>query len=423
MLAAAQPPVQVVVLQHVENAAVLRQTRSVLTRAPHVRLHLLRRLDERLAASLDGLLVAGEYGRALSIAALEAPGRGPVFAAAVLAIEGRDDVLLDRLLALAEAVPDATAGLVSAFGWVSAESLRGLIGDMLVSPVAFRRWVGIAACGFHQVDPGQALDAALVDANEALRMRALRIAGELGRQDLLQHCIDGLRDADAGCRFQAARAAALLGGRHAAIQQLRDTAYAPGPHDVQALALLLKLGTPEQMAPLLQEWFGDHPDGTRTLVKGLGVVGDPKFVPWLIDQMSDPALSRLAGESFSTITGLDLAWLDLECKPPQDVEPGPGDDPEDDNVAMDEDESLPWPDPGKVAAWWQSHGHRFPMGQRFFMGEPPDAQNCRRVLRHGGQRQRIAAAEHLCLLEPGTRLFPSNAPAWQQQRRLDAMGA
>jgi hypothetical protein len=63
------------------------------------------------------------------------------------------------------------------------------------------------------------------------------------------------------------------------------------------------------------------------------------------------------------------------------------------------------------------------MGQRFFMGEPPDAQNCRRVLRHGGQRQRIAAAEHLCLLEPGTRLFPTNAPAWQQQRWLDAMSA
>jgi len=413
-----RPEVPVVVRQHVEDAAVLRQTRRMLARAPHVRLHLLRRLDDRLAASLDGLLVAGEHGRASSIAALESPGRGAVFAATVGAIERRDDALLDRLLALAEALPEAAAGLLSAFGWVEAESLRGFVGDLLADPGPFRRWVGLSACGLHRVDPGASLVAALADAQPALRMRALRIAGELGRQELLPHCLEGLRDADADCRFEAARAAALLGAPHDAVQPLRDMAHAAPVDDARALVLLLKLGTPPQMAPLLQEWAADHPGDARTLVKGLGVVGDPKFVPWLIDRMDDPAMARLAGESFGTLTGLDLAWLDLDRKPPEDVASGPNDDPADDDVAMDEDESLPWPDAAKVAAWWQAHGEAFAAGQCHFMGAPPDEAHCMRVLREGGQRQRAAAADHLCLLAPGTRLFPTHAPAWLQQRLL-----
>ena len=83
----------------------------------------------------------------------------------------------------------------------------------------------------------------------------------------------------------------------------------------------------------------------RSLVRAIGVAGDPFYVPWLIKQMDEPALARLAGEAFSLITGLDLAYLDLERKPPEGVDFGPNDDPDDDNVAMDEDDSLPWPDP------------------------------------------------------------------------------
>ena len=58
----------------------LRHVRSVLVRAPHVGLLHLGRLDERIAAHLDGLAVAGEYGSRLCLAALERPGCGEVFA-------------------------------------------------------------------------------------------------------------------------------------------------------------------------------------------------------------------------------------------------------------------------------------------------------------------------------------------------------
>ena len=161
----------------------------------------------------------------------------------------------------------------------------------------------------------------------------------------------------------------------------------------------------------------------RILVRGSGGLGDPFYIPWLVKQMSDPKLARLAGESFSMITGLDLAYLDLDRKPPEDFESGPNDDPNDPNVDMDEDEGLPWPDQEEVAAWWKVNSHRFPPGQRFFMGKPPSMEHCLHVLKEGYQRQRMAAAIWRCILQPGTPLFPTDAPAWRQKRWLAQMTA
>ncbi|MBC7604114.1 MAG: hypothetical protein H7255_15830, partial [Ramlibacter sp.] len=112
-------PIPVVVMQHVEEAAHLRHVRSVLVRAPHVRLLHLGRLDERIAAHLDGIAVAGDYGSGLAQQALERPGTGEVFTATIQATEARDAPRLAKLLAISEALPGCRAGLLSAFGWVS----------------------------------------------------------------------------------------------------------------------------------------------------------------------------------------------------------------------------------------------------------------------------------------------------------------
>ena len=91
MQALARPPIPVVVMQHAQESAFLRHVRSVLVRAPHVKLHQLQRLDERIAAHLDGLAVAGRFGAECCAEALVNPGAGEVFAAAACAIEAHDD--------------------------------------------------------------------------------------------------------------------------------------------------------------------------------------------------------------------------------------------------------------------------------------------------------------------------------------------
>jgi uncharacterized protein (TIGR02270 family) len=417
MLSASTAPIPTVVTQHVEEAAILRNIRSTLVTAPHVRLHQLRRLDDRLAAHLDGIAVAGAFGSKLCEAALETPGVGEIFAAAVRAIEDRNSQRLGKLFAVAEGLPRGQSGLISAFGWVSAPFLQGTIRELLACGEPFRRSVGLAACAMHQVDPGAALDAALSDDNVVLRARALRSAGGCGRRALLPVCLKAFADQDQGCRFWAAWSAVLLGERDAAIRTLQGFAIMPSAFRSRALQLLLKAVELPQAHELLKSLAQD-PANRRVLIQGAGIAGDPYYVPWLIARMDDPELTRLAGESFSLITGLDLAYLDLDRRPPEGVELGPSENPEGEDVGMDPDESLPWPEPEKVRAWWEANKQRFQPGVRCFMGEPLSLEHCVRVLKEGFQRQRVAAALYLSLLEPGTPLFNTSAPAWRQQRWL-----
>ena len=415
-------PVPIVVMQHLEGVAQLHRVRSLLVRAPHVRILTLGRTDERIAAHLDGMEVAGEYGSSLCLARLGDAGSGEVFAATVGALHVRDAAVLARLLAIAQSLPQSQEGLIAAFGWVSASSLRGITKVLLEAPDAFHRQVGLAACGMHRVDPGSVGAAALTDADAGLRARAFRVMAERGRVELMPACRSAMADGDDRCAFEAARAAVLLGDRDAAVAALDSIASAPGRWRQQSLELILKLHSATRARALLKPLSQDPAD-LRLLIRGVGVAGDPHFVPWLLQQMHGQAVARLAGEAFSLVTGLDLASLGLDRKPPGDVEFGPNDDPADGNVAMDEDEGLPWPDPEKIAGWWQAEGHRFAPGTRYFMGQPLSPSHCLAVLRNGFQRQRMAAALYLCLMNPGTPLFNTAAPAWRQQRWLAAMGA
>ena len=413
--AASRRPVAGVVDQHVEDAAALRATRSVLVRAPHVKLHHLARLDERPAAALDGTALAGTLGQRRCMQALDPVSPGPLFAAASIAIRAGDDAALDKLAAIAEAAPDAAGPLVSAFGWASPAWLRGTVKALLESPSAVRREVGLGACAAHGVDPGSALALALDVDGDAASAHALWAACRLGRRELLPACLRLMDDTRCVHRVQAARAALLMGERERAPALLQRLAQAAGPSQAAALRLFLHVAPPEQVHATLST-LAREGTSKRLLVAGVGIGGDPQFVPWLIEQMGDPALARLAGESFSRITGVDLSLLDLDRDAA--AADGPDDDPANDDVAIDEDDSLPWPDPDKLSHWWRTHGKRLAPGVRHFMGAPPSPAHCRAVLGSGFQRQRIAAAEQLCLQQPGSPLFNTAAPAWRQQREL-----
>jgi uncharacterized protein (TIGR02270 family) len=412
-------------MQHVEEAAHLRHVRSVLVRAPHVRLLQLGRLDERIAAHLDGIRVAGGYGIGLAHRALERPRVGEVFVATLRAIEDHDTERLDKLVAIAEALPSGGAGLLSAFGWASAAALQGIAKPLLEAAQPWRREVFLAACGMHAVDPGVVLARAMYEDLGSVRARAFLVAGRCGRRDLVDVCLGAIADTDERCAFEAARSALLLGDRTESLMSLeafaveKDGINSP---NLSALRAVLKVVSPKRAQAILTSLAKD-PAQIRTLIRGIAIAGDPHYVPWLIAQMGDLKLARLAGEAFSFITGLDLAYLDLDCKPPRGTEFGPNDDPNDENVALDEDESLPWPDPAKLLAWWEKNGTRFTPGNRYFVGEEPSPAKCLDVLKTGFQRQRVAAAEYLTLLVSGTPLFNTAAPAWRQQRLLAKMSA
>jgi uncharacterized protein (TIGR02270 family) len=410
--------VAAVVLQHVEEVVLLRNLRTTLVRGPHVKLGHLQRLDARLAAHLDGVAVAGKLGSRLCDEVLKAVDRGTVFAATVRALEEGDTQRLDAIFALTEASPGSHPGLFSAFGWVSAMHLREPGRELLAGSGTLRHEVGMSLYGMHKINPAPILKAGFAEV--ACRARHLRIAGECGRREVLATCLDAVLSDEPIIRFWAARSALLLGDRQLGMQTMESFAMSSPPFRDRALRIMLKVANARHCNRLMQS-FPQDPATVRTLMHAIGFTGDPHYVPWLIDQMSDPKLARLAGESFTFITGLDLAYLDLDRKPPEDIEFGPSDDPNDDNVDMDPDENLPWPDPEKIQKWWMAHRHEFQPGTRYFMGKPPSWEHCVDVLKNGYQRQRIAAAEYLCLLRPGTWLFNTSAPALRQARWLSQL--
>ena len=79
------------------------------------------------------------------------------------------------------------------------------------------------------------------------------------------------------------------------------------------------------------------------------------------------------------------------------------------------------PGPGETRRLVAGQPERFQKGTRYFMGQPVTKEHSINVLKTGYQRQRILAAHYLCLLEPGTPLFNTSAPAWRQQRLLAGM--
>lgn len=412
-----------IVEQHCEETAFLLIQRGSMLAGPAVGIKALGRLDERLAAHLDGLRVAGNFGRRLAGRAALAPGAaGPdLFAAAVLALEAGD---LAGFLALsgAPAVPEGRRSvLLAALGWVSANALRGIGSALLDDPLPLNRALGLGACILHRVDAGKHLEAAIASADAGLRSCALRCAGESGRPDRLAACRKALADSDAGCRYSAARSAILLGDRTASLDVLADLATRPEEGPRRGLDVLLKRMETGAAHAYLKN-LARQGSRIRDVVRGTGLCGDPRYVPWLIETSTTPALARLAGEAFCNLTGVDLEEEQLGRPAPPHFASGPTDNPAADDVAMDEDDGLPWPDAVKLQAWWKVNQGRFQPGRRYFLGAPPTVEHCKHVLREGYQRQRIAAAEYLCLLTPGTPLFPTSAPAWRQQRWLSQMG-
>ncbi|HEX5357227.1 MAG TPA: hypothetical protein VFW93_13495 [Aquabacterium sp.] len=449
MSVATPAPLLTVVQQHAEEAAILRQIRAVLLRAPHVQLHRLARLDERILAHLDGLAESGEAGTVALQAMLEAPTPGAVFALAVVALQGRQAPLLTQLVSLAGALPEAEQGLVSALGWVSSEDLQGTVRALLGSTVAAHRAWALSACAMHRVDPGVVLSQAVSDQDAQVRARAWRVAGQLGRRDLAdaarqllvpgpaaphdEHAtvvIAPMRQAPSEApawddKRAAAWALTLWGlGHNDLVRSVLVQAPAGQLFPPQAAHRLALMAAPldwgrDQVRAMAQPAETD-PVIKRRMMRMVAWVGDVQVLPWLIHHMADDKWARLAGECFSLITGVNLVTEGLERAASEEgAATGPSDDPEEADVAMDEDDSLPWPDPLRVQAWWQAQGGRFAQGQRYFMGAAPSPAHVLDVLQQGAQRQRIMAAEYLCLLQPGRVLFPVAAPAWRQRRWLN----
>ena len=413
------PIIEVVVTQHAELAAFNWLLRDAAVATANYKLWELARHDDRVEAHLDGLRVAGEPGWEIVRTALVEIGEpGEVFASAVLAFEGNDSGKIGEVLEVATATPEAVRAAVSALGWLTSEAAARHAKPLLSAADPVLKRIGIAAAVVHRKNPGvPVLQDAFASDDAILKAKALRAVGELGLVDLHLATRANLKAKDPSCRFWAAWSTALLNGNSEAVALLQNIAETGGPFSERAAQMAMRR-LPSKDARIWLMRLVKELRQMRIALVAAGALADPDAIPFIMDKMKDPKLARVAGESFSLITGANIAYEDLDGERIEAAETGPTEDPADEQVAMDRDLNLPWPDPVLIKKWWEARKGGYAKDTRYLLGKPITRESLREALKTGYQRQRAAAALELAILNPGKPLFEVRAPGFVQQKLL-----
>lgn len=389
--------------QFAVDAAFLWLLRSIAVNQPHYKRDDMAALDQRIDAQLNGLMTAPDDSWRICREAMELQEPGEVFAGAVLAFRSLDVRKIQDAVEIGLANKVGVEGLISAMGWLPGRLCHSWIKKFLTSKALDHKYLAIAACSVRRENPEDYLTNLLqredCRAHLQLYARSLRLVGELKRHDLMPALRAAVQADEPNIRFWANWSAVLL-GESSAINRLHPFVLTSGPYQSAAIELVFRALPVEQGRSWIDA-LAKQPGQIRQVIKATSALGDPHAVNWLLTQMRVPALTRLAGEAFSTITGIDLEQNSLALDDLPDLdEQFPNDDPNDDNVAMDEDDRLPFPDVAKVAAVWQKYQHRLQPGQRYLLGKTISAEALNDTLRTGYQRQRRAAALELALSNP-----------------------
>lgn len=408
--------------RYVDDATFLWLLRSLAVNQPHYSATDLAELDARIDAQLNGLMTAPEESWALCARALELQQPDNLFTAGVLAFRSLDTRYIQHVVEAGLGSKHALCGLVAAMAWLPGRLVHSWIKKFLTSKDLNHKYLALAACSARCEDPREFLTNMLERddclAHPLLYARALRLIGELKRFDLLPALRKGMISDDKDIVFWATWSAILLGEKSLAVN-LQSYALNTNPHQIRAMALcfrILPLETARSWITLLAK----DPANNRLVITATASLGDPQAINWLIAQMRTPAVTRLAGEAFTTITGIDLQEHKLVLEELPDLDAHlPDDGAQNEDIELSDDEYLPFPDANKIAAIWQKYQQRYAPAQRYFMGKIISSdlsvsEHLRHVFANGQQRQRQIAALELALLEPAHFLLNHAAKGFNE---------
>lgn len=355
---------------HAENAGFVASQIHLGRDGPNFRLIELFDLESRLAGHLDALVMGREAGLELAMEPLAlAAEYGEVFTAFHVFLHARPGIALTEIAPPEVLLWDQVAALGASAGWcprdLIAERMRHWIGGQ--DPMA--TWIALEVCGMRRVDPKGHLKPLLSHRDPRVAARAMQLAGELGRADLAPDLARLAESPDPSLRFWAAWAAALLGDRRVAPATL-SALITPEivPEQARRVAELLPLVLDERAARAAIARLMSDRLTERWGIIATGALGAADTLDWLLRQMAEPTLSRIAGAAFCRMTGARLSAESLELAEFPD-------DPEDPVVAACPRErfieaKLYWPDPEKLAQWLAPNRARFVAQTRHLLGVP-----------------------------------------------------
>jgi uncharacterized protein (TIGR02270 family) len=353
---------------HAENAGFVASQLRLGQDGPNFRLVELFDLEGRLAGHLDALVMGGDAGLELALETIAVAAEyGEVFTAFHLCLHARPGMLLSDIAPPEVLLWGQVAALAAAAAWCApdhiAERMRHWIGGQ--DPMA--TWIALEVCGTRRVDPKGHLRPLLLHRDPRVAARAMRLAAEVGRSDLVPDLLRLIDVPDPALRFWAAWAAALLGDRKAAPAILSTLVTADTPAPVaRMVAELLPLVQDDQAARASIARLMSDRATERWGIVATGALGAADTLDWLLRQVEEPVLSRIAGAAFCRITGARLSAESLELAEFPD-------DPDDPVVASCPQESfieakLYWPDPEKLLHWLAPNRARFVAQTRYLLG-------------------------------------------------------
>ncbi len=348
--------------EHLDELQFLWQLRRDAVRSPERTRSDVDRLDERVRAHADGLLVArGELGEVVG-PLLSSDDPPAAFAAGFVLLRTGEEGARAVLDALRAAGPGGREGLAEALAFGEARGAREELASLAGSDDAP---LAVAAARALALGGGAAapdVTRLLGESDPAIRAAAWRLVPfqvRAPRPELLRR---GLDDPDPAVAREAAVAAAWFRSP-LALEASRERSTGTGEGAGEWLRLLAVLAEDGDVSGVLASsakgtTAGRGASGPRVL----GALGHPRAVESLLEAMGDddPARAAAAGAAFRKVTGCDAAGetrvaLRPDGPPPDDF----------DEEFLDE---VTLPDAQQARAFWASTRGRFAGGRRWCYG-------------------------------------------------------
>jgi len=392
--------------QFADETAFLWGIRSIDIEQPNNVKDDIYELENKIEAQLDGLMTSADLAWEICFDAFELEVPGIVFAATIVAFRSHDASKIQKAIEAGLNSDQSFKGLVSALGWLPEKFVHPWIKKFLSSKDLNHKYLALACCSVRRDNPGEHLNRMLArddcKQHPKLYARALRLIGELRRQDLMPALNEAIESDDEDIKFWSNWSSILLGNIKS-VENLEPYVFQTCSHQMQAINIAFRVLPIEQARVWISKLSNDK-EQIRSIIKATGILGDPHAVNWLILKMRESSISRIAAESFYMITGFDLEENNLVSEVPSHMDLQDNDDTEDDDISLDEDENLPWPDYEKVSAFWMNNGNNFIAGHRYFLGQSINSALLEDKLVNASQRQRHAAAMELALTDSAVPL-------------------
>ena len=394
--------------QFVVDASFLWLLRSINVKQPHYYLEDIAELDKRIDANLEGAMCNFSVAWEICLEELAYEQAGETFAAAIIAFRSRDVNKIKQIIDHSFCNDETFKGLVSAMAWLPKNLISEWVERFLYSKDLNHKHLAIVYYNIKRKDPGNILQELFQRedclAHPKLLVRLVRLVGELKLysfanqlQPLAEHELPEVS-------FWANWSLVML-GEHKRVITLLKFITEQSPWQKLAIQTVFKVLPIDKSRRWISE-FSQQPEMMRSVIRVIGVLGDPHVVPWLIDKMNNFDTAKIAGEAFSLITGIDIERYELAIEPPDDITVVPNDNSDDDNVDLDEDENLPFPDVSKINHTWLRYKDRYKAGSRYIIGidvtqnNPATIAKLNSALKQVTQRQRASVALTLALLDP-----------------------